>query len=309
LNALGAVLAILNILTILGPIAGVAIVYQSNLKETIIPPQLQEIMNGGNGGGGGIDSLGGISFDQPQFVSAVANGAARSVTIILNFTNPFNYDLDLNSVSADIVCQEHNFVLGHANLIQSTTLKANQTSDLAIVCQWSIDAENHFLNGHTAEPSIDVNIVGLTIGVNDITIQLKEPYAIPDLPISANIPPPKYVSSITDLAGRSVTLTFSFANPFPYDLNIDAVSANAECLTHGYPLGQASLVSEVTIPALGSSNFQILFSWSQSAEDHMSIEHPGATSLDVNLDGLTVNVNGMQIHVPGSYQIPSVPLG
>src|SRR5512138_1265568 len=111
-------------------------------------------MNGNIGNSGGIDLLSGASLEFPQFVKAMADPATRSVTIYLNFTNPFKYDLNLNSISADIICQEHNFTLGYANLLQPTTLKSSQTSDLAVVCEWTEDAENHFLSAHPGSSGV-----------------------------------------------------------------------------------------------------------------------------------------------------------
>jgi hypothetical protein len=310
MNILGALLAILNIVTILGPIAGVAILYQSNLQEMVIPPQIQEIIDGGNGNlddsGAGLFS--GATFQLPQFVSATADTAARSVTIFLNFTNPFNYDLNLNSITADIICQEHNFTLGHAALLQPTVLNANITSDLAIVCQWTLDSENHFLTAHSGASGVDVNVIGLTINVNDITIRSNEPYFIPNLPISDQIAPPQYISAVPDLATRSVSITFSFTNPFAYDLNINSISAEIVCSTHNFQLGHASLVNPVTIPASSTSNFQILCAWTEAAEGHFSKEHPNATSIDVDVVGLTINVNDITIQAPSPYHVPSVPL-
>jgi hypothetical protein len=310
MNILGAVLAILNIVTILGPIAGVAIVYQSNLQEMVIPPQIQDIIDGGNGdlddSGAGLFS--GETFQLPQFVSATADTAARSVTIFLNFTNPFNYDLNLNSITADIVCQEHNFTLGHAGLLQPTVIKANITSDLTIVCQWTLESENHFITAHSGASGVDVNVIGLTIDVNGITIRSNEPYFIPNLPISDQINPPEYVSALPDLESRSVKITFSFTNPFAYDLNIKSVSADIVCSAHNFHLGQASIDNTVTIPASASSDFQILCAWTEAAEGHFSKEHPNATSIDVDVVGLTINVNDITIQAPSSYHVPSVPL-
>ena len=199
MNILGALLVILNVVTIVGPIGGVALVYQNNLQEMVITPQIRQIMNGGGGtplNGAGLFT--GEALQLPQFVSASADPAARSVTIILNFSNPFKYDLNMKSISADIVCSAHSFNLGHASLAQPTILARKQTSEITIICQWTLEAENHFLASHSGSSGVDVDVTGLTINVNDITIQSNEPYHIPNLPINANIAPPTYVSSEPD---------------------------------------------------------------------------------------------------------------
>ena len=310
MNILGALLVILNVVSILGPIAGVALVYQSNLEEMVIPPQLQEIMNGGGSGSdlNGLSLLTGEDVQLPQFVSATANPATRTITIILNFSNPFKTNLNMKSISADIVCSAHGFVLGQASLAQPTILVGKQTTEMTIICQWTIDAETHFSTAHLGSSGVDVDVKGLTINVNDITIQSEESYHIPNLPINTNIAPPTYVSSEPNLATRSVKITFAFINPFNYELNINSASASIICTTHGFSLGQASLAEPLTIPASATSNFNVVCVWTQDAETHFTATHSGANSIDVDVVELTVNVNGITINAPGSYHVPSVPL-
>jgi hypothetical protein len=182
MNVLGALLALLNVVTIVGPVAGVALVYQNNLQEMVITPQIQDILNGGTGNGnGGLSSAQEITM--PQFVSETTDLADRSITIVLNFTNPFNYDLMVNSVSADIVASQDNFTLGRASLDHPTNLPANQTSNIVILCQWTLDDENHFSTSYPGASTIDVDVVGITVNVNDITIQAPTSYHIPNVPI------------------------------------------------------------------------------------------------------------------------------
>ncbi len=312
MNVFGALLIILNVATILGPIAGVALVYQSNLQEMVIPPQIQGIID--SGGASSADLNGatfftGDALQLPQYVRSTVDTAARSVTIILSFANPLDVDLTMKSISANVVCSEHSFTLGYASLTQPTILKARQTSEMAIVCHWTIEAENHFSTAHSGESGVDVDVTGITVDVNGITIKSNEKYHIPNLPISMQIAPPQYVSSQPDLGTRTVKITFSFANPFSYALQINSVSASIACGTDGFLLGQASLAEPVTVPASSTSNFNILFGWTQDAENHFSTEHKDAKSLDVDIVGLTVNVNDITVKAPSSYHVPSVPLG
>jgi hypothetical protein len=310
MNALGALLIILNVATILGPIAGVAVVYQSNLNEMVIPPQIQEIINGGESSSNTskFSLFTDTAVELPQFVSASADTTARSVSILLSFTNPFGFTLHLNSVDADIVCVEHNFELGHASLQQPISLTAEQTSEMTIVCQWTLEAENHFLSDHPGESGIDVNVVNLAINVNGISIKSTEPYFIPNLPISTQIEPPKYINSQTDLTARSVDITFSYTNPFSYDLQLSSVSADITCSDHNFQIGYAVLAKPLTITAYGTSNFIITCTWTQEAENHFAAEHSGAASIDVDINALTIVVNDITIKAPESYHLSNVQI-
>jgi len=311
MNVFGAILAILNVVMILGPVAGVAVIYRDNLQQTVITPQIQDLItaSGGNAvNGGSMDLFSGQGFALPQFVSATADVAARSVTLVVNFTNPFNYDLIVNSISADVVCVEHNFNLGYAVLVEPTNLPANQTADFNIACTWTQAAEDHFLTEHTGASSVAAEIVGLTANVNGITIQSDQAYPIGDLPISANIAPPTFVSATPDLAGRSVSIVFDFTNPFNTTLNLDSVSADIVCSQHGFTLGHASLANPVVIPPDATSRFTIICHWTADAEIHFAAQHAGATSIDVDVTGLTVSENGVTVVAPSSYHVPGVPL-
>jgi hypothetical protein len=311
MNVFGAILAILNVVMILGPVAGVAVIYRDNLQQTVITPQIQDLItaSGGNAlSGGSMNLFSGQGFALPQFVSATADVAARSVTLVVNFTNPFNYDLVVNSISADVVCVEHNFNLGHGVLIEPTNLPANQTTDFTMVCTWTQAAENHFLTEHTSASSVAAEILGLTANVNGITIQSDQAYPIGDLPISTNIAPPNFVSAAPDLVGRSVSIVFDFTNPFNTTLNLDSVSADIVCSQHGFTLGHASLASPVVIPPDATSRFTIVCQWTADAETHFAAQHTGATSIDVDVTGLTVSENGVTVVAPSTYHVPGVPL-
>lgn len=311
MNLFGVLLVILNVTTVLGPIAGVALVYQNNLEEMVIPPHIQDIITSGTGNSdiNAAALFNGEALQLPQFVSTSIDSAARSVTIVLSFENPLEVDLNMKSFSAEVVCSDHSFTVGQASLTNPTTLKAKQTSKMNVVCQWTLEAENHFAASHAGSSGVDLDVIGIKIDVNGITIQSNEKYHIPNLPVAMQINPPTYVSSQTDLASRTVRITFSFTNPFNYALEINSVSANIQCGADGFLLGQAILAQPVTIPASLSSNFNILFRWTQEAENHFVMNHQDAKSLDIEVVGLTVNVNDITVKAPISYNIPSVQLG
>jgi hypothetical protein len=309
-NALGALLVILNIVTILGPIGAVALVYQGNLQEVVIPPQVQEMIDSGASrvSLNGAALFNGEALQLPQFVGASVDSAARSVDIVLSFNNSLNVDLEMESISANVVCSEHGFDVGEANLAQPVTLGANRVSEMTTICHWTLEAENHFASAHSGESGVDLDATGITVEVNGITIQSNENYHIPNVPVGIQIAPPTYVNSQPDIASRTVRITFSFANPFSYALEINSVSADIVCSADGFLLGTAILAEPVTIPASSTSNFSILFGWTQEAENHFSSQHKDASALDVDVVGLTVNVNNITVKAPTSYHVPGVPL-
>jgi hypothetical protein len=169
-------LTLITLATIVGPIAGILLVYQNNLLELVIPPEVNKIMNG--------IFVTGNPLEPPVFVDSQYNVTSQTVALTFRFTNPFNFDLTINSMSADIQCDAHNFPLGHATLNNPVNIHASETTIITVVGTWTQDAINHFQTAHAGAQSIDVELVGLTINVNGINVQTNEHIKISNVPIA-----------------------------------------------------------------------------------------------------------------------------
>jgi hypothetical protein len=119
---------------------------------------------------------------------------------------------------------------------------------------------------------------------------------------------PVFVGAQIDNISRTFSVTVNFTNTFGVDLILNAVSADAQCSQHGYPLGTISLANPVTINAGETSQITVSGSWTQDAENHVQTEHAEATSVDVNLVNLTVDVNGIVISQPEPISVGSIPI-
>jgi hypothetical protein len=176
MQIVGLLLLLINIGSITAPIAGIAIAYQDNIQEIVIPPQLTNVINS-------TISLGADPTTLVKFVAADFNNVSRTITLTVNFTNPLNYTLSLKSLSADVQCTAHNFNIGQFNLVQPVDLPGEQTTLVTVVCTWTESAENHYSLLHSGETTTDINLMYLTANVNDITMQLTDPISVPDIPI------------------------------------------------------------------------------------------------------------------------------
>jgi hypothetical protein len=289
---------LLNVITLVGPVLGVVLAYQDNLKGMVIPPQVENMMSGSLFTGG--------KFELPRFVSATPDLAGRTVTLVFEFTNPFNYDLMVKSISADVECSMHGFTLGHASLIEPTNISAGATVELTIRCDWTEEAENHFNAEHPGATNIDAKVVELAINVNDITIESDEKYSV-CVPKAGSSVLPQFVSATPDVSGRTVTIILSYTNPFDYALMIDSISADIECSLHGFTLGHASLVQPTNIAAGATAEVVVRCDWTQAAVDHFHAEHAGATRLAAEVVGVTIEVNGITVQSDETYPI-DVPI-
>jgi len=168
-------LILFTLTTTLGPVLGVMILYRNNLLGLIAPPAVAELVSGTFVKEG--------SLEPPNLVSSDYDVKSRTVTLTFNFTNPFNFDLTLKSMSANVECDVHRVPLGVAVLKTPVDVLASETSLITVLCTWTQDAISHFQSSHTGAESIDVDLVGLTIDTSGINIQMKERINIPNVPI------------------------------------------------------------------------------------------------------------------------------
>jgi hypothetical protein len=178
MQAVGIILVLINVFTIVTPFAVVMVTYQSDFSGLVVPPQIMQLMN--------ETFPSGLEFKLPTFVGATIDNISRTITFTVNFSNPLNYNLTLKEVSSDVVCREHNFTLGHAEIIGNMVIPANETVQISVVCTWTQIVESHFLITHADETTLQVNIQDLSLNVNDVTLEVPKTIELPfDISISA----------------------------------------------------------------------------------------------------------------------------
>jgi len=166
MQLLGLVLILLNVGAIATPIAGVVLLNSNDLSQIIIPSEVEDI----------ISSTIGTeeSIELPQYVSSYYDQSSRTAQVIFSFTNPFEFDLALNAVSANIVCLDHNVALGRTALDDPVLIEQEETQEIIVNFVWTIAAENHFLSQHIDESSIDAKLVEIELDVSGIAIEVPE---------------------------------------------------------------------------------------------------------------------------------------
>ena len=100
----------------------------------------------------------------------------------------------------------------------------------------------------------------------------------------------------------------NFTNILGYNLTINGVSAQVVCTQHDYQLGSISIASLVSALANETTQITVSGSWTKDAENHILTQHPRATSVDVNLVELTINVNGITIQQCEPISVGYIPI-
>ena len=121
---LGLVLILINVGAIATPIAGVVLIHSSNLSELIIPPEIEEIITKTTN----LEE----SLQLPQYVNSSYDTSTRTAQATFSFTNPFDFTLKINTISADLQCTTHDTALGQAALNDPVQINEEETKELTI---------------------------------------------------------------------------------------------------------------------------------------------------------------------------------
>lgn len=190
MQIVGALLGVLSIVLIVAPVGAVVVMYQDNLQELVIPPEINGLITGeGNSlflvndtSGGDGSAITNIII--PTFVSADIDNDANTFTVIMDVTNNVNYTFALNTFSTDVKTARDNYHLVTVNLVNPpVTLTPGGTSRVTIVGSWTQDAETYFLQNYAGAMSVSVQLENTTIDVNSITVTLSQPIAV-DVPLT-----------------------------------------------------------------------------------------------------------------------------
>jgi hypothetical protein len=191
MQAIGIILLLISVGTIVGPVGATVIVYRDDLSQLVITPQIRDIMNGnsnifpngnGNQNGNGDSGLGGLM--SPTFVSAQSDVATQTFSAVFSVTNSFNYDLTLNSFSANALISQQQIPAGSLSLVNPVTVPAGQTSHLTIKGQWTQQAQDYIIANYPTSTAIDFFVKDVTININGIIVESSGTIEVGNVPFS-----------------------------------------------------------------------------------------------------------------------------
>ena len=119
---------------------------------------------------------------------------------------------------------------------------------------------------------------------------------------------PQLVNSDYDPTTRTVSFSFNFTNPFKLNLTLNSMTANVECAQHNFALGKMALANPIRLGPDETVLIPVTGSWTEEAMEHFKSEHAGATTIDVYLTELNVDVSGISLKLPDKYPVKNVPL-
>ena len=192
MQAIGIILLLISVGTIVGPVGATVIVYRDDLSQLVITPQIRDIMNGnsnifpkddnGNQNGNGDSGLGGLM--SPTFISAQSDVATQTFSAVFSVTNSFNYDLTLNSFSANALVTQQQIPSGSISLANPVTVPAGQTSQFTLKGHWTQQVQDYITTNYPTSTSIDIFVKDVTINVNGIVVESSGTIEVGNVPLS-----------------------------------------------------------------------------------------------------------------------------
>lgn len=115
------------------------------------------------------------------------------------------------------------------------------------------------------------------------------------------------VNAIYNQNTHTLTLIFSLINHVDVDLQVNMMEADVVCAQHDYPLGNASLINPVELEAGEKTYLTVIFQCTAEAEQHITENHSGENTIDVDLVNFTVDINGITIQTSQRISLTNVP--
>ena len=119
---------------------------------------------------------------------------------------------------------------------------------------------------------------------------------------------PVFVGSTVDSQTRTFTMTVNITNNFSYDLTLNSLSANVESTQNNYHLVTISLSEPVTMISGKASTVTVNGQWSQEAEALFLNNYSQEPSIDVALDNIIIDLNGIIVESTEPFPIGNIPL-
>ncbi|MCL2643679.1 MAG: hypothetical protein FWD52_09300 [Candidatus Bathyarchaeota archaeon] len=186
MNKVKLFLTVLSILIAVMPITVQVIRHRDNPVGLILPPTIDDLLNGGVGDLSDADivSYAGMTFPLPSLSGAPMLSQDNTVKLVYTFTNPLEGTITIVSMDAEIVCKEHNFTIGTV-FVEPTTFEPHQTLDLNLTCILTPQATEHIKTHHQGQDILNTEFKNFSVELRDIKIEMDHrklgPIQIPQL--------------------------------------------------------------------------------------------------------------------------------
>ena len=182
-------LSILSVMIIVVPLVVEVYVYKDNLEGLVLPPQIKDLMNGGNSksSGSSTDPQSSASSSLPNFQMPQPVGqpqydpATGAFNYPFNFTNPLSTQLSLTQLSAQVVTEDGT-PIGNISIPQTISIAPGANAIIAVVGNLNTEEVNQLAAQYqSGNLNIALNNVNVVVGGVSIHMDHIDAGSISDL--------------------------------------------------------------------------------------------------------------------------------
>jgi hypothetical protein len=160
-------LTLLSIAIVVGPLAGMAIIYRDDLSGLVIPPEIKNITNGEVNDSSPSNFVTPTLANDPQY-----NPDTGEFNVDFNFTNPLSNQISVEQFSADLKSSDTNIDLGHINLNQPINIAPGENGIIDVSGILNQDTINQIKAQYDQTGYVNVVLENVNAQVAGVTFHL-----------------------------------------------------------------------------------------------------------------------------------------
>ncbi len=178
------VLTLVSIAIIASPFLVELIIYRDNLLGLVIPPQVQNLINGdkGNGSNGSQSGISNFQVPQPNGQPQY-NPSTGAFVLPFNFTNPLTTQISINQLSADVISAQTNVPLGTVLINGPITVNPGQNAIINVSGILSPQEVNQLQSQYPQNGNLPISLANLNVDVGGVKIHLDQLSNVGSIPL------------------------------------------------------------------------------------------------------------------------------
>ncbi len=180
MDSVKVVLVVLSIVIVVGPLVGILVVYRDNLGELVLPPQINNLLQGDQ-------TTPSLSPPEPTGTPQY-NPQTGAFTLSFSYTNPLDATVTISKLTAQVKASDYNIVLGNVSLAQPVTLQPKQAATITTTGTLDPNAVSQIKAQNPNASSVEVSLENVFITAGGVTLQLGEIPNVGQIPLPGGLP-------------------------------------------------------------------------------------------------------------------------
>jgi hypothetical protein len=175
MNKVKFALTLLSIAIIVGPLAGLLLVYRDNVVGLILPPQVKSMLSG-KGSAGSQFSQDLSNFNSPQSGRQLQyNPDTGAISYPFNFTNPLTTQISFDQMSAEVVgvINGNNVTLGNVS-VPATTIAPGANAIMNATGNLSKSAVSQLAAQNSGATNLSISLENVNVDVGGVKVHISQ---------------------------------------------------------------------------------------------------------------------------------------